>query len=223
MDLRKISIGGTDYNYRLRVSKKARYMRLQVSTEKGLELIIPYGVSLREAEQFLVSKSDWVMKHLAKISERQESYHFLGSKLVVDHKYDALIRKHRLELKDSTLKILSPADDVVPLKTIYSAWLKLKAENYIPHRTREIAQSYGFIVNRISIRGQKTRWGSCSRGNNLSFNFRLMAYNRDIIDYVIVHELCHTKEMNHSRRFWDLVEKIIPDYKVLRKELKKTA
>ena len=218
-----MTIEGTDCNYRFRVSKKAKYMRLQVSPEKGLEVVVPYGVSLKEAELFLLSKSNWVVKHLEKISDREESFHFLGSRLTVDHKYDALVRRHRLELKDSTLKILSPADDLVPLKSIYSAWLKLKAENYIPLRVRAIAQKFGFLVNRISIRGQKTRWGSCSRGNNLSFNFRLMAYNRDIIDYVIVHELCHTKEMNHSKRFWNLVEQIVPDYKALRKELKKTA
>ncbi|MCU7492857.1 MAG: M48 family metallopeptidase [Bacteroidota bacterium] len=223
MDERIIKIGGADYNYKYRVSKKAKYMRLQVSQEKGLELVVPYGVTFREAEHFLMSKSDWVIKHAGKLSAREESFHFLGTRLTVDHKYDALIRRHRLELKDSTLKILSPADDLIPLRSIYSAWLKLKAENYIPQRVREIAQKYGFFVNRISIRGQKTRWGSCSRGNNLSFNFRLMAYNRDIIDYVIVHELCHTKEMNHSKRFWALVEKIVPDYKALRKELKKIA
>lgn len=223
MDQRIIKIGGADYNYRYRVSKKAKYMRLQVSQEKGLEVIVPYGVSFSEAEHFLLSKSDWVVKHVGKLSKREESFNFLGTKLTVDHKYDALIRRHRLELKDSTLKILSPADDLVPLRSIYSAWLKLKAESYIPQRVREIAQKYGFHVNRISIRGQKTRWGSCSRESNLSFNFRLMAYKRDIIDYVIVHELCHTKEMNHSKRFWDLVEKIVPDYKALRKELKKAA
>ncbi|MCU7494699.1 MAG: M48 family metallopeptidase [Ignavibacteria bacterium] len=223
MNLRRITIGGADYNYTFRVSKKAMYMRLQVSPERGLELVVPYGISLKEAENFLLSKSDWVIKHLKKISDREESFRFLGKSLTVDHKHDALIRRHRLELKDTTLKILSPASDTAPLKSIYSAWLKLKAEAYIPQRVREIAVKYGFQVNRISIRGQKTRWGSCSRGNNLSFNFRLMAYNREIIDYVIVHELCHTREMNHSKRFWALVEKIVPDYKALRKELKKTA
>ncbi|HEX2868348.1 MAG TPA: SprT family zinc-dependent metalloprotease [Ignavibacteriales bacterium] len=223
MDQRKITIGGADYSYSYRVSKKASYMRLQVSPEKGLELIVPYGVSAKEAENFLLSKSQWVIKHLKKVSEKEENFRFMGVKLTVEHHYDALIRRHRLELKEGTLKILSPLDDAVPLRSIYSAWLKLKAENYIPQRVRLLAQRYGFYVNRISIRAQKTRWGSCSRGNNLSFNFRLMAYNTDIIDYVIVHELCHTKEMNHSKRFWDLVEKIVPEYKALRKELKKVA
>ncbi|MDR3628564.1 MAG: M48 family metallopeptidase, partial [Ignavibacteriaceae bacterium] len=76
-------------------------------------------------------------------------------------------------------------------------------------------------INKVTIRNQKTRWGSCSARGNLSFNFNLVRYRKEIIDYVIVHELCHLKEMNHSNKFWNLVEKICPDYKALRRELKK--
>lgn len=78
---------------------------------------------------------------------------------------------------------------------------------------------YKFSFKSVSIRNQKTRWGSCSTRGSLSFNFRLGRLPANLRDYIIVHELCHLKELNHSIRFWNLVEKLIPDYKILRKQL----
>ncbi|PID51680.1 MAG: metal-dependent hydrolase, partial [Candidatus Moraniibacteriota bacterium] len=71
------------------------------------------------------------------------------------------------------------------------------------------------------IRNQKTRWGSCGSNGNLHFNCQLLCVRDALIDYVVVHELCHLKEMNHSPRFWDLVAQTMPDYKTLRKELRR--
>ena len=82
------------------------------------------------------------------------------------------------------------------------------------------AQLLGVTYATISIRDQKTRWGSCSSKGNLSFSWRLILAPPKVLDYVVVHELCHRKEMNHSPRFWVLVESMIPDYKTHRKWLK---
>lgn len=81
---------------------------------------------------------------------------------------------------------------------------------------------YGFSYNRVSIRYQRTRWGSCSSNGTLSFNCALMCISRELREYVVVHELCHLQEMNHSKKFWELVEKTIPQYKELRKQLKRS-
>ena len=83
----------------------------------------------------------------------------------------------------------------------------------IPPRTAYFASVMGVTYGRITIRNQKTRWGSCSARGNLNFNCLLMLVPEDIRDYVIVHELCHRKEMNHSPRFWREVEKVLPDYR----------
>lgn len=101
--------------------------------------------------------------------------------------------------------------------------LAKQALDYIPKRVEYYANIIGVDYGRITIRNQKTRWGSCSSKGNLNFNCMLMLTNKDIIDYVVVHELCHRKEMNHSLRFWKEVEKILPDYKVRRKWLKENA
>ena len=100
------------------------------------------------------------------------------------------------------------------------AELKKAAKAYIPRRADYFAKQMGVRFNKISIRHQKTRWGSCSSKGNLNFNCALMMLPQDIIDYVIVHELCHLKHMNHKKQFWAEVEKVMPDYKQKRKFLK---
>lgn len=99
--------------------------------------------------------------------------------------------------------------------------LKKVAAEYIPKRVAYYAKLMGVTYGRITIRNQKTRWGSCSSRGNLNFNCRLMLMPREVIDYVVVHELCHRKQMNHSSKFWYEVERIMPDYDVYRQRLKK--
>lgn len=94
------------------------------------------------------------------------------------------------------------------------------AKEYFPKRVSYFSHVLGVSYGKITIRDQKTRWGSCSSKGNLSFNWRLILAPPNILDYVVVHELCHRKEMNHSPRFWALVESVMPEYKEYRKWLK---
>jgi len=98
--------------------------------------------------------------------------------------------------------------------------LQALAKQVIPEKVAYYARLMGVTYGRISIRKQKTRWGSCSREGNLSFNCLLMMAPAEVLDYVVVHELSHRLEMNHSARFWAQVEKMIPDYKKAKKWLK---
>ncbi|MCR4330954.1 MAG: M48 family metallopeptidase [Patescibacteria group bacterium] len=104
-------------------------------------------------------------------------------------------------------------------------------EDYVKHKNEALVlvesrveyfnQAYGFTYNKISVKDQKTRWGSCSKKGNLNFSYRILFLEPEIQDLVIVHELCHLKEFNHSEKFWNLVASMIPNYKAIRKELKK--
>lgn len=97
---------------------------------------------------------------------------------------------------------------------------KKSAAAAIRARVQFLNENYGFSYNRISIRNQKTCWGSCSQKGNLNFNYKVADLPDDLRDYVIVHELCHLRELNHSKQFWILVEKTIPDCKERRKKLR---
>lgn len=80
---------------------------------------------------------------------------------------------------------------------------------------------YQFKINKVTIKNQRTRWGSCSKKGNLNFNYKIALLPKKLSDYIIVHELCHLKELNHSQKFWNLVAKTIPDYKKIKKQFKK--
>ena len=113
------------------------------------------------------------------------------------------------------------AADATPLSDADIDALADKALEYIPQRVALFAPIVGVDYGRITIRNQKTRWGSCSGKKNLNFNCLLMLTPSEVIDYVVVHELCHLKEMNHSPRFWAEVERVLPDYRELRLWLKR--
>ena len=209
--------------YNIRYSKKARYLRIQISNQNKLELIIPRRYKLSEAESFLLSKSDWIKKHFRAQKSEKEQFLFFGKKISVRQEYNLFLKRHTVRFINNELNILSPSGSQLNLNNIYHAWLRQQAKRYLINRTNELSDKYHFQINKVSIRGQKTRWGSCSSKRNLSFNFKLMQFRKEVIDYVIVHELCHLKEMNHSKIFWSYVEIYCPDYKSLRKELKDSA
>ncbi|MCX6793161.1 MAG: SprT family zinc-dependent metalloprotease [Candidatus Falkowbacteria bacterium] len=88
-------------------------------------------------------------------------------------------------------------------------------------RVDQLSSLHGFKFNKISIKNQATRWGSCSRKGNLNFNYKIAILPKRLADYIIVHEFCHLKEFNHSKKFWNLVSEIVPDFAALRSELKR--
>ena len=112
-----------------------------------------------------------------------------------------------------------PARKLLPSGKREYAARKAEARKLVRERLAHLNRFYGFKFGRISIRNQRSRWGSCSKEGNLSFNFKIVHLSPEVADYIIVHELCHIKEMNHSRRFWALVAQTIPSYRSLRREL----
>ena len=193
---------------------------MQISHGSELELVVPRGYELKEAEAFLHKKVDWILKHLDTTKRNESKYLLFGKEVKVSHEHELFVKKHGVKYENNSLNIISPSGNMAKTENIFEKWLREIANTYLPKRVKELAIQNGFRINNITIRGQKTRWGSCSSRGNLSFNYKLLRFNKEIIDYVIFHELCHLIEMNHSKKFWKHVEKYCPNYKLLRKELK---
>ena len=176
-----------DIEYVLRVSKKARNMRITVGLDGSVTVTVPGNANPKMVERLISEKIEWVRSTLEKLKPFKKKINIKAER-----------KNSRLEFKKNKDKALALA--------------KERVEFY--------NKIYRFTYKKISIRNQKTRWGSCSRNGNLSFNHKIVSLSPELSDYIIVHEICHLKEFNHSKKFWALVEKTIPDYKIRRKKLK---
>ncbi len=97
-----------------------------------------------------------------------------------------------------------------------------QARRFVENRIKHFNQFYGFKINRIAIKNTMTRWGSCSSRGNLNFHYKILYLRPALQDYLLVHELCHLGQLNHSKKYWELVKQTIPDYVELNKELRRT-
>ena len=133
-------------------------------------------------------------------------------------KKEAWISKHIEKIKKTKERLEAESTEKLTREKVIA--LAEEALKVIPERVEYFAKVIGVTYGKITIRNQKTRWGSCSSKGNLNFNCLLMLAPSEVLDYVVVHELCHRKQMNHSKAFWAEVEKVCPDYKAAKKWLK---
>lgn len=167
------------------IRSNRKSIAIEISPDCQVRVRAPYRVSEAKIRQFVQEKSDWIMKHLQIMEERQ---------------------KQKLQMPAFTKEEIQCLAD--------------RALEIIPKRVACFAPKVGVSYGRITIRNQRTRWGSCSSKGNLNFNCLLMLAPPEVLDYVVVHELCHRKEMNHSPRFWAEVERVLPDYREQKRWLK---
>lgn len=134
---------------------------------------------------------------------------------VSDNEIERMVISKSKWIDEHMLKVQSTIDERSKLEKITSEQIKELADQaveYIPKRVKYYAEKENFVYNKITIKNLVSRWGSCSTKGNLNFNCLLMLTPDYVIDYIVVHELCHLREMNHSEKFWAEVEKIMPDY-----------
>ncbi|MHB8157489.1 MAG: M48 family metallopeptidase [Desulfocucumaceae bacterium] len=225
-----ISLGGREVEYSVRQSKRAKYLRLKINIDTGLEVILPEGFKTSQLEHHLRSKELWLtakLDYMDRLKEkRREQAAIKGRQaLYMGSEYDivTIVRpgsKARVNLLDNRIFATVPDDSPETLEKALIGWYHKQAAIVFTDRAQLIGSRLNLKHSRISIRSQKTRWGSCSRQGNLSFNWRVIMAPSQVIDYLLIHELAHLKEMNHSKAFWSLVESIDPDYKKHRQWLK---
>lgn len=238
-----INFGSGQLNFKLVQSRLARHIHFKISPNQGLEVVVPYRFNLSRVPHLLQKKQDWIFENLKKMSRLAEQESFQKPKFADGMQIQTLGQSktvHFIPRQNKTIKsktgnprIQETATEILIIytgspnphiishaKKILETHLKKIFKKHILQRTAQISQEMGTHYNRITIRAQKTRWGSCSRQNNLNFNWRLIFMPLAITDYIIIHELSHTVHHNHSKRFYALVENFCPDYKLLKKTLK---
>ncbi len=212
----------------LRYNARAKYVRLRMQTDGRLVVTMPPYASERHAvnlvDQSRAAIRSWRAKHVNQPVLED------GQQIGQSHKLRILpsnLDQTTTRVTGLTLEVyLSPGksakdSDVQDLiATHVSKILQKEARAYLPRRLKYLAEAYGLSYKNVRFGTQKGRWGSCSTSGTISLNVGLMALDAELIDYVLTHELCHTRHMNHSASFWALVEQHMPDYKTRRQRLK---
>lgn len=220
----------------LKRSDRARHFRMQIGQDRQLTIVVPKRAMRFQIRRFVSEHQSWIKKQVERLKTEKdlcppheykegEVFFYFGEKIYLS------IEPHKLkrpkvkvagdQLQVFLFKSVSKSEGVKQVKSAVEGFYKKKAEEAIHDRLQFFNEHYGFKYNRVSLRNQKSRWGSCSRLKNLNFNWRLIMAPIEVIDYVVVHELCHLKQMNHSPKFWKLAEETIPNYKEVRKWLRK--
>ena len=213
---------GKQYEYDVSLSR-GKKIRLSVDERGVITLHRPRYVSVKEAEAFLFSQRAWLAEKQRKMQKScagfihtfapGDQFYYLGQPYALQLKEETSKKHVYVErLPDSFLikgQGLTPEKVKLAMETWYKKNARIKYEN----RCAYYAPLLGVSYQSIRIKNQKGCWGSCSAKNNLNFNWRLIMGIPEALDYVVVHELCHLRELNHSIRFWKLVASLLPDYK----------
>ncbi|MCB1828132.1 MAG: M48 family metallopeptidase [Coxiellaceae bacterium] len=208
--------------HQVRRSRRARNIGLSINPKSGLEIILPLRASMNDALDFLDSKRRWVERHLKAYNDalnQEKSFptevvlSALGQTLSVRYHHIQAAEKIRLKAFDQHLVFAGPItqfDDCLPS---FNRWLRKQAKNYLPEWLAEVSKSIQLPFDRVSVRAQKTLWGSCNHKKQISLNDRLLFLPYELVRYVLIHELCHTVYLSHGKRFWQLVSRFDPDFK----------
>jgi predicted metal-dependent hydrolase len=214
----------------LRSSTRARRLILRLLNADTLELVLPEGVRPKQAADFLVKHATWIReareRRAACPAERERG---LPSRIHLHaiqelwqvHGIFALGDKVRLVERSPghLLELHGSIDRPHLWSALLQTWLKKRANLVLVPWLERIANRTGLDYRRVTVRLQRSRWGSCSCRQHINLNARLLLVAPELVDYLLIHELCHTRELNHSGRFWSLVERYCPQYKDLDRKL----
>ena len=211
-------IGDPPIDITYRRNARARRMSLRISNSDGaVKMTLPGGVSVAEAQEFALSKEGWLRKHLG----NRGPAHVLtyGARLMIDgvERQIAQGPKRAIQITDTEILTNMPEDR---LPRALAGFCKTLARDRFSAASRHYADKIDVDFTKITMRDTRSRWGSCTTDGGLMYSWRLIMAPREVQYYVAAHEVCHLIEMNHSDRFWDLVESIYPNYKACQKWLR---
>ncbi len=216
------------------INNRIKRISIKVKPFQPIIMNVPLGTDEDIILQTLLDNKKWIEKAKAKIKQKENKITVFDDNTNIETSFFTLsVKKHNKSNVSYTnindkLTIYYPANKSIKtpiaqdgIRKIFEELLRYYAKQYLPKRVMLLAKKWGFRYNKVSVRKAKTRWGSCSTNGNISLNIHLIRLPKILIDYVILHELCHTIEHNHSEKFWVLMDRVTDNKsKMYREQMK---
>ena len=221
--------GRGDVPYTVRRSARARRVRVCVGTQ-GVLLIVPERMSLARAQAFLLSHSEWISRRLEAWSKRPPAATLPPNQLLlfaapIPLRLEASIsaggRAFVHHAPDEITVRVPGAEPRLAVRAL-EAWMKIRARRHFQDSVARWTAAMDLRATGLSIRGQRSRWGSCTAAGRLSFNWRALLTPVETVEYLVVHECAHLRHLNHGPHFWDLVERHCPGFRTHRARLRQS-
>ena len=238
---RVIDIEGEQVSYTLqRSTRRRRTLQIQIDPDSGLKVLVPHTLTDDEVEDFLLKRSDWILKHRTDIEASNDQFDWTvgGTMQLRGNPIQVVVQERDVNdvgrdlpptvvksLEGETVTVIIPPGMVPEKKSKVvrkwmNEWYRQEAWDHFKTRVAEYGNVMGVRPSQLKLSNAKKRWGSCSGKRSINLNWRLIMLDDRLIDYVVVHELAHLVELNHSPSFWDVVARVVPDHKELRRQLR---
>lgn len=216
----------------IRSPKRKKTISLQIDGRSGITVCAPSFTPVEEINRFVEAKQNWIVKsvrkqalisleHKEKAYTTGESFYYLGRAYPLEV-YNEPLENFGVAFLNNCFYLNCP-ENVSMRKFYFVSWYKKKAKQHLSQRVDFYSAILKLPTSGVRITSAGKRWGSCSEDNRLAFSFRLIMAPPEVIDYVVVHELMHVRQKNHSSKFWNLVVEVVPDYRVHRQWLREHA
>ena len=216
-----------DFDHTIRQSSRAKRIIINVTIRDGIEVVVPKLMDTRCVPDVLEKNQAWLQKQMKWITEMRQSLMpneiylaALNQSWAVKYLPDQGGKESFIE-EGSLLKIRGPNVEPMEIVSILNKWLHSVAKSTLTALLNQESNNKHLPFHRVTIRRAKTRWGSCSSIGSISLNRNLMFLPPELVRYVVIHELCHTQQLNHSIHFWKLFEELYPGARALNKQVKK--
>lgn len=216
-------------DYSIRQSLKAKNVRIVVSIEQGVVVVVPQGFDLNQIPELLQQKRRWLQSAWEQIEARRNYFQLqpptllpeqitlraIEQEWIVEYQPRSTTRLQTIEQKQGHLILQGHTTDCSACQHALQRWVNQQAQIHLIPWLQQLSESQKLPFAQVTIRGQKTRWGSCSSRKTISLNRKLLFLPRSLVHYVLIHELSHTIHMNHSKQFWSFVRSREPHYQEL--------
>ncbi len=218
-------------NYSVKISNRAKHVSLKITPTDGLVIVVPKGFNHSLLDDLVARRQDWIEKTLQRyknfpIQEQDTTLPneiclpALGEKWCVRFIKTSASTVRVTATKDFQLRIIGDTENITACRKALRRWLMRHAKQNLIPLLDLASDDCDLPYRKATVRGQRTRWGSCSSTASINLNYQLMFVSPEMMNYVLVHELCHTAHLNHSRCFYNLLASYIPNYKNIESQLK---